>query len=473
MAVLSHKATITIFSFTGAAFSSFRTINNIKMAASDEEEDTHEHIARVLRECANMDVIPVHTLMKSFTMPEHMPRSFAEQCVLLLTRALSANKQPKVLVHIFKSINHDARHHYRSSLHTLDGAFMRMRKVVLLALQNNRDHPLYLLAQKELNVSSAQRRLLREEYLRRIEQTNNHVFCFEEATIKQTLHTLRDSADIHDTILLLMLESGLRMIEVLCTATIAQTEVHTRAMCDWVSVKGLAKTRQKDRQVIKPLLTLSFDAFMARLALVRTTVQAKTAAEVVPISAPVSPPLSPRANQLKAVTNLFNHAVNMRVHVHLGPHTSHIARKIYGALSYEWYGKLRGQSLNAWLQSVMGHTAMSTTLSYSNVRITQSPDAAEGDNADIAFFAKPGSHPIDLDQMLALVGDQSARASWLRLMTRNFRRDGDYKMADSGCVRMTVWCAINLLERSGRPRALDVMHRVRNALLTGLCPKLD
>lgn len=413
--------------------------------------------------------ISVSKLLSAFVATDQIPKSFMEQCLLVLARALTASKEVDVLRPIFKSINHGARHHWRNSVHSLDNAFGRMRRAVFVAVDKNRQHPVWQLALRELNVSAAQRRLLREECQRRIESANNHVFQFEEDKIKELLHKLATDSDSdeHDSILLLMLESGLRMIEVLYMANVQKAEVSTRATCDWICVTQLAKTRHPDRPVTKPLLSMKFEEFERRLAKVREGVTAKSAARA-------SSTVKDRVELHKSITNMYNHAVIKRVHVHLGPYTTHIARKIYGALSYEWYGKLRSQSLNAWLQTVMGHSSISTTLSYSNVTIVKSTLDADRDpeRADVAFFAKPGSHPIDLDEMLAKVTDTPARARWLRLLQKSYQLGSDYTVADGGHVAMSVWCALGLMEKSGRPRALSIMHRVRGELLSGLCQKI-
>ena len=419
--------------------------------------------------------ISVSKLLSAFVATDQIPKSFMEQCLLVLARALTASKEVDVLRPIFKSINHGARHHWRNSVHSLDNAFGRMRRAVFVAVEKNRQHPVWQLALRELNVSVAQRRLLREECQRRIESANNHVFQFEEDKIKDLLHKLATDSDSdeHDSILLLMLESGLRMIEVLYMANVQKAEVSTRATCDWICVTQLAKTRHPDRPVTKPLLSMKFEEFERRLAKVREGVTAKSAARASS-STTNSTTTRDRVELHKSITNMYNHAVIKRVHVHLGPYTTHIARKIYGALSYEWYGKLRSKSLNAWLQTVMGHSSISTTLSYSNVTIVKSTLDADRypERADVAFFAKPGSHPIDLDEMLAKVTDTPARARWLRLLQKSYQLGSDYTVADGGHVAMSVWCALGLMEKSGEHYASCARRAVERPLSEDLTKQI-
>lgn len=389
-----------------------------------------------------------------------LPRSFAEQCVALLARVMASVHDPEQLAVIFQTINREARNHYTKSIHTLDGAFARMRKCVFTALDKNKEHPVWKLALRELNVTTAQRRAIRQQHAHHIENANGHVFQFEEQHIRNLLRNLPHSEDVHDHILCLMMESGLRMIEVLDMATVTRS-ADPAAHNNWISVTGLAKShRQPDKTVVKPLLTMQFDQFTALWGSVRQHIASRTEQR--------------RDNdeqRKKAITNTFNHSVNNRVNKHLGPYTSHIARKIYGAVSYEWYGKFKGQSLNSWLQSVMGHSALSTTLSYSNVSIVKSLADNDPDTKQVAFFLKPGSHPIKLDELLVHLGEpNTSRPMWLRLLRRHFRDNVDYQqqVEETSEPLLSVWCALGLMEKSGRPKAIQLWNRVQSALLSSL-----
>lgn len=405
------------------------------------------------------------------------------------------------LLNVFTDIHRQMSAKYQSSLHSLDAALGRMRKVVWKAVHQDRTHAVYKLAMQVLNVSREQRQELRDEQQQRLETANGRVYSFDEQRVREVLATLSQSdadedADGNDAVLLLMLESGLRMIEVLYTANVelAPTPASAPVNSSWVKVTGLAKSKaQPDKCVTKPLLTISYESFRQRLVSVREQVARKSAKVVADL--PDDPDVvDVEGDTRKAITNIYNHQVNKRVRKHLGPHTSHIARKIYGALSYEWYGKARGQSLNSWLQLVMGHRMISTSLSYSNVVVVKS-DAAGVDPAtassssssssssavsdEVLFFAKKGARPIDLDQLLVRVGDVPARARWLSLLQRHFRNLIDYTLdADAesnvgGGVSMSIWCALGLMEKSGRPRALDMVQRMRGALLAHWMSQAD
>lgn len=413
---------------------------------------------------ASVEDMDVRRLCSTWLSPSKVPRSFAEQCSLLIARTMTATKDEVVLGQLFDSISEQTRRKYHGSLHTLDGAFGRMRRVVQMALADQPEaiqQQLWGVALKVLNLRSGERRSLRSEQQQRIETANTHVFTFNEQTLRTLLARLAHSVDEHDAVLLLMLESGLRMIEVLSVATVVSATVNSRAECDWVTVSNLAKSRAVDRKVTKPLLTLSWESFNGRLESLRALVLRKTNQEM-------------EQKERKAITNLYNHHVNARVRLHLGPYTSHVARKIYGALSYRWYGMFRGTSLNAWLQSVMGHTHMATSLSYSNVVVVGDPDSKSADlvsDGDIEFFAKAGVFPIGLDEVLARVGDTAARVRWLKLLQKHFVNEKDYTMNDDGTIGVSVWSMLDLMDKSGRPRALDMTRRVREALLGQLCRK--
>lgn len=244
-----------------------------------------------------------------------------------------------LLRHIKKHLNKTYTNpHTRHKYHVI------IRKVV------RRHRPdLYTHAARIIAFEPREKLLMRRLGEETVEHNNKHVTTFEEDEVRRWASTLHASNRLEDKVIWLMLQSGCRMIEIIKTCSIKPVSG------SWVQFRGLCKTRDPHKRITKPLLTTTASIFSAVLAHVRTH----------------TPPLLSK----EKTTLKFNAAVNARLRELTGrvSISSHMARKIYAALSYTYFADKQRYSLNAWIKKVLGHKSLLTSLSYCNVHITPSP----------------------------------------------------------------------------------------------------
>jgi integrase len=285
-------------------------------------------------------------LEKSFqrVFPSSKVRSYATKCVMLLEHLL-----PKVQcnkMHSFMQYFHDRIRDRYTTLTTVSNIFGEMRAKAR-TLRPDCHYQVFALTDTE-------RAKMRKESEKKVEKNNNDVQSFSVQQIEHVVKDLTKSNDQTDKILLLMLQSGMRLIEVLRVARVRPSQQANYAVFTHLAKQ---KKNSKSTRVDKPLLFTDYKTFERDLASVRNYVRRDTAGK------------EPSMTN-KELTNHFNHSVNMRVRKHLGGnYTSHIARKIYGSLSYKKHGDPQTTSLNAWLERVLGHKSITTSLSYSNVQV--------------------------------------------------------------------------------------------------------
>lgn len=425
--------------------------------------------------------------------PESMPksRSHVVQACFLLTHALppllkSGGDVVALVGRWFESLGVETRRKYCRSAQTRARAFADMRRVVLQAVGGDRKHAVWSLARRHLTVGHIERRGLRQTHQKAVEWCNGHTYHFDWPWFERVDAQLRASSDVGDAIVWLMLQSGLRLVEVLTEAKLE--EVKERET--WVRVSNLVKTRGKARVVCKPLLGCTYADFCAVLARVRDEVD-KSLVGVV----------SGRrdgdkdGNDLhvlarkRMATAKWDRRVNARVRRCIGPFTSHICRKLYGAISYHLYCDRARVSYNAWLERVMGHSDIMTSLSYSNVSFSMLSETEttaiegeiEGDTASIAGWVRDSlvvPYPVVLRDLLVAAGFEGhgdTASVWADRLRANFRPCVDYceggevdKDQEPGVVsspRMTIWCAIALLETGNRSRPSHFASRMKRVIL--------
>ena len=272
-----------------------------------------------------------------------VPKSIVVQCELLMQKLLP-NVAEERLERFCEYFRAQVRGHY-TKLNTVQNAFVRLRKLAKHMRPTTAD-----ISQRVLQISDSEKQDARSMSQSRVEQNNNSVISFSQRQIERWIKQLKKSDKPIDNIVLLMFQSGLRLIEVLKVAEIAPGETPTT-----IKITRVAKQRGRlTKPVEKPLLFTTYDAFARLLKSTRQYVRRKITDN--------------KTNQ--ELTNTFNHTVNERIRsLTGGQYSSHIARKIYGALSYKLFANPAKVSLNAWLERVLGHKTITTSLSYSNVHV--------------------------------------------------------------------------------------------------------
>ena len=275
-----------------------------------------------------------------------VPKSAVAKCELLMGHLLPSVSDDR-LERFCEYFRQQVRQHY-TKLNTVQNAFVRLRKLA----KNVRPSSVSV-SQRVFQISEQEKQRARATSERRVEENNNSVISFSQRQIERWVKQLKKSDDPIDHITLLMFQSGLRLIEVLRVAEVAPAESKTA-----VTVTRVAKQRGRTfKPLEKPLLFTTYDAFVRTLEKTREYVRGKTNGRN-----------GKRTNQ--EITNTFNHTVNERIRsLTGGTYSSHIARKIYGALSYKLFADPAKVSLNAWLEKVLGHKNITTSLSYSNVHV--------------------------------------------------------------------------------------------------------
>lgn len=276
----------------------------------------------------------------------HSPISMCVKLFAYLLPSVGVSKLPQFLQYFHAHITDPAY-----SLHTQSSAFVMMNNVA-----RQKRPEVLALVKSVFRLSKDDMDRVRSHAQKRIEQNNRHVLSFRQALVEQVIRKLESIPPEKQRpkflIILTMLQSGMRMVEALKLARISPAHDQHH-----ISVSNLAKTKDKAFTIVKPLLFTTYDKFASQLRTLRNCVMKGKAGSKI---------------SNKELTNRYNHSVNTEIAKLLGPKcTSHTARKIYGSLSYKMYGHTQNMSLNAWLEHVLGHQSITTSLSYSNVQVVE------------------------------------------------------------------------------------------------------
>lgn len=278
-----------------------------------------------------------------------MPISF-ETYALSVFRDVVANVTEHKLERFFRLFATEIAQHY-PVLSSRAGVFGRFKKAVAELRPGGLE-----LARRVFTLERMDRARLRQRGERHVEDANAHVIAFERSWLFARLDELGRSDNPVDLVIWCMLQSGCRLIEILHTAEFTETQGGLVSVTGLVKVVKSKMGESKQKSVVKPLLSVPFRVFIAQLRKVRAW---------------SSPRIGDRGLSLKQITNLFNAQINKRIRNLFGERsTSHTMRKIYGSASYQMYADPTTMSYNSWLERVLGHSHLATSLSYSNVHVT-------------------------------------------------------------------------------------------------------
>src|SRR3990167_4771013 len=212
------------------------------------------------------------------------------------------------------------------------------------------------------------------EHQAHVVQMHENVIDLSENDLLEFKNAIVNSTNLYDMISLVQICVGSRFIEVL------QVSEYEESKRDgYVIVRGLAKESARDyiRQadnvgrvdrsgvIEKPILFVTLRKIQETVHAIRRTI----AHEI-------------EGKSLKQITAKYNKNANTRLNTFRGFEkvTTHFLRKVYGNYSYD---TLSDQSVtrNRYLTTVLGHKASSitTSLSYSAVRIIRAPRIIEHD----------------------------------------------------------------------------------------------
>lgn len=225
---------------------------------------------------------------------------------------------------------------------------------------------------------------------------NSHQLHIKFSTVSSIITRFKSSTDIRDICVGIELACGARKIEILSRKVSTFTAVDTSDT--WVKQIGVAKHNragseiQIRREIVKPLLILTFDELSKMIARVREDV----------------------GNTVEVVTNAelgdkYNHGISKCVKTcfpdiaaqrrRLG---SHFLREVYANATYEVINH-EPMSRSSWISKVLGHKegSLCTALSYQGVYVTTTIEPADTETnvheiaklrAQLRFLSMPMTH---------------------------------------------------------------------------------
>src|SRR5574343_1865633 len=167
-----------------------------------------------------------------------------------------ASKTQKLFAHLLPSVSctnlnsflqyfHDKVRSKYTEIATVSAIFTQMRKTA----QQKRPECLQQ-CRATIKLSDRERKEAKHKNDKRIEHANKHVHTFSEEVIEQAVQQWKESGDPADKIPLLMIQSGMRLIEVLRLASISPG-----TQSNYIRMSNLAKSKSmKNKRVDKPLL---------------------------------------------------------------------------------------------------------------------------------------------------------------------------------------------------------------------------
>lgn len=210
----------------------------------------------------------------------------------------------------------------------------------------------------------------REEGERRVEHRNSNQTVFTLEYVSSVVGILRPGITFADKVILLMLSSGARKIEIL-DASVSDFTFSADGETHLVQ-HGFAKKGRLAAitSISKPIIFLTSHRFLALLHEVRVEVAQRGKRGRVEIGKSFSHQLEKRSSDLWP-QNLAN-----------GYRTgTHINRAIYANVAYLLHGA-PDESLAHFIKHVLGHESMGTASSYMNVAIAREGDVEMNEKAD-------------------------------------------------------------------------------------------
>lgn len=175
---------------------------------------------------------------------------------------------------------------------------------------------------------------------------NNNITKVSKSHILEIIARIIASEYLSDAIILAMISSGSRLIEILKISKFTKSDI-----ADHIAVEDVAK-QKNTKNLVKPLLFIPVDQFLVLIKNIRFTLK----------------------NDLNLpnddLTNKYQQTINYSVKKYFDGLKSHGLRKIYGAYSYRMRPSTNKASFSGWLNKNLGHDSLDTSLYYTNIEIT-------------------------------------------------------------------------------------------------------
>lgn len=289
-------------------------------------------------------------------------RTPVSMIVKYLQRRLKTEPTQKAIEVSLKVIN-DVLNKYVTNANTFQNTATRVRKV--LKDRFGADNYLYRRSCTIIHLPPEKQKALEEKARSVIEKRNKDVVSIQLSDVRDLLEKLspqggtQGGPHVYDTILFLMLISGSRAIEILSSTSFEEVKGETH----WVRAVGIAKDKL-GRTPVRPLLRLTAKEFIYSLGKLRECIRDR---------------ITGRTNE--EISRNFTHLLSERLRsyeVH-GLTRTHDLRRVYANTAYELYADKSKVTRNRFIQEVLGHAFLETSLAYNSVRV-------EMDDAD--FISK-------------------------------------------------------------------------------------
>jgi len=224
-----------------------------------------------------------------------------------------------------------------------------IRKVI----KANQDPELYKLSTYDIyfNLPRDDRNKIKSDYKKSVEKKNMEQLNIKYKSIKSLIKELKTSNKLYDKVILLLIASGIRPIEIFISKFKRKTKYK-------LQIEDLAKKRGKKSKVIKPLNFMTSDEFITMLNDVK-----KNIASV--------------ENKDPIKNNILNKNIHYKINrkiielfdIPLTQNKSSFLRKLYSVISYKHYNKRKNINFNLYLKTVLGHDDLLTSFSYSTINL--------------------------------------------------------------------------------------------------------
>lgn len=221
---------------------------------------------------------------------------------------------------------------------------------------------IYKNSKKDLAITYTEFQTVSSNQEQKRDSNNQNKKQFEFQTIIDIMQRLRASSKFEDEVILASLAVGSRFIEILRESTF-EPVLGNPYQVQIVNVAKKRRARQGNEEgeqytFIKPIVLLRYDELNHIINDLRKL------------------SLDDGGEEMKSakLTARFIGRTNKRIKELGIAGTTHDLRKLYGALSYEFWADTRSITLNEWLKAVLGHSQTETSLHYTNVHLNKSSE---------------------------------------------------------------------------------------------------
>ena len=233
--------------------------------------------------------------------------------------------------------------------------FSDFRKILIQKFGEN--SKVHRNSKKNLSITFDEYKTVEKQSKEKVVEANTEKKKFNREQVLQIIQEIKNSTDYIDAIILVCITTGSRLIEVLRISDYNEVVGNPNR----VMISGLAKGSGKSREtnlnkdVERPILVITYKELNDAVQLIRKNVREQT---------------DKLGLNNQELSKKYNEIVNRRVKKLKLASTSYDLRKIYANLSYELIADQSKITKNRWIQLILGHESLETSLHYNNVSLT-------------------------------------------------------------------------------------------------------